>query len=198
MWCKYFLGKPVIAAKLAPSAWRLKLFDLSLQIPPCRGVPYIVHDSRVVDAGSRQEVIQHADAARAIIGPIAISDSLAGWLACGFIMLFCFVLMPGTGGGDVKLLAMIGAGLGLEDGLTALLWTCTLGAISSLAVVIWQVGAWTILKGAVHRAALLIRAKGWVPWTTEQKQVLNQRFRLGPCALLAVLITRAGTLYGGL
>ena len=126
--------------------------------------------------------------------PISLSDSLAGWLACGFLMLLCFVLMP-VGGGDVKLLAMIGAGLGLEDGLTALLWTCTLGAISALAAVIWQLGAWTILKGAVHRAALLIRAQGWVPWTTEQKLVLNQRFRLGPCALLAVVITRAGILY---
>ena len=129
--------------------------------------------------------------------PIALTDSLAGWLACGFLMLLCFVLMP-VGGGDVKLLAMIGAGLGLEDGLNALLWTFTLGAISALAAVIWQVGAWTILQGAVHRAALLIRAKGWVPWTTEQKQVLNQRFRLGPCALLAVVITRAGVLFGWL
>ena len=129
--------------------------------------------------------------------PIALTDSLAGWLACGFLMLLCFVLMP-VGGGDVKLLAMIGAGLGLEDGLNALLWTFTLGAISALAAVIWQVGAWTILQGAVHRAALLIRAKGWVPWTTEQKQVLNQWFRLGPCALLAVVITRAGVLFGWL
>lgn len=129
--------------------------------------------------------------------PIALTDSLAGWLACGCIMLLCFVFMP-VGGGDVKLLAMIGAGLGLEDGLNALLWTCTLGAISAMATVIWQVGAWTILKGAVHRAGWLIRARGWVPWTTEQRQVLNQRFRLGPCALLAVVITRAGVLFGWL
>jgi Flp pilus assembly protein protease CpaA len=127
--------------------------------------------------------------------PIALTDSLAGWLGCGLLMLLCFVWMP-VGGGDVKLLAMIGAGLGLEDGLNALLWTCTLGAISALAVVIWQVGAWTLLKGTVYRAALLIRAKGWVPWTTEQRQVLNQRFRLGPCALLAVVITRAEVLFG--
>ena len=129
--------------------------------------------------------------------PLAFTDSLAGWLACGLLMLLCFVLMP-VGGGDVKLLAMIGAGLGLEDGLTALLWTCTLGAISALASVIWQVGAWTILKGAVHRAVMLIHAQGWVPWSTEQKEVLNQRFRLGPCALLAVVITRAEVLLAGL
>lgn len=121
--------------------------------------------------------------------PLAFTDSLAGGLACGGLMLLCFVFMP-VGGGDVKLMAMIGAGLGLEDGLTALLWTCTLGAIAALATVIWQVGAWTILRGTFQRVILLIRAQGWVPWTTEQRQVLNQRFRLGPCALLAVVLTR--------
>lgn len=128
--------------------------------------------------------------------PIAITDSLAGWLACGLIMLLCFVLMP-VGGGDVKLLAMIGAGLGLEDGLTALLWTCTLGALTAAAAVIWQVGAWTILQGFMGRVGLFIRARGWVPWTDGQRLVLNQRFRLGPCALLAVLITRADVLFAG-
>ncbi len=129
--------------------------------------------------------------------PIAITDSLAGWLACGLIMLLCFVLMP-VGGGDVKLLAMIGAGLGLEDGLTALLWTCTLGAITAASAVIWQVGAWHLFRGTIQRVSQFIRAKGWVPWTPEQKQVLNQRFRLGPCALLAVLFTRAEILLSGL
>ena len=125
--------------------------------------------------------------------PIAFTDALAGWLACGLLMLFCFVLMP-VGGGDVKLLAMLGACLGLEDGLTTLLWTCTLSAIVAAAAVIWQVGAWTILKGTLHRASLLLRARGWVPWTLDQKEVLTQRFRLGPCALAAVLFTRAATL----
>jgi prepilin peptidase CpaA len=129
--------------------------------------------------------------------PLAFTDALAGWLACGLLMLLCFVFMA-VGGGDVKLLAMIGAGLGLEDGLNALLWTCTLGAISALASVIWQVGAWTILRGAVHRTGMVIRARGWVPWSTEQKEVLVQWFRLGPCALVAVVITRAEVLLAGL
>lgn len=125
--------------------------------------------------------------------PISVADSLAGWGACGGIMLICFVLMP-VGGGDVKLLAMIGAGLGLEDGLTALLWTCTFGALSAAAATIWQVGAWTILRGTLVRIGMLVTARGWVPWSPEQKQVLNQRFRLGPCALLAVIVTRAEVL----
>lgn len=125
--------------------------------------------------------------------PIAWTDSLAGWAACGGIMLLCFVLMP-VGGGDVKLLAMVGAGLGLEDGLTALLWTCTLAAVLAAATTIWQVGVWNLIRGTFLRLGLLATAQGWVPWTSEQKQILNQRFRLGPCALLAVLITRSEVL----
>jgi Flp pilus assembly protein protease CpaA len=125
--------------------------------------------------------------------PIAWTDSLAGWAACGGIMLLCFVLMP-VGGGDVKLLAMMGAGLGLEDGLTALLWTCTLGAVLAAATTIWQVGAWNIVRGTMVRLGLLLTARGWVPWSLEQKQVLNQRFRLGPCALLAVILARSEVL----
>ena len=118
---------------------------------------------------------------------ITLSDALAGWFACGLIMLVCFVLLN-IGGGDVKLMAMLGACLGLEDGLNALLWTCTIAAISAAATVIWQVGAIELLKGTGHRIRMLVQAKGWVPWSPEQRQVLHQRFRFGPSALAAVLL----------
>lgn len=121
---------------------------------------------------------------------ITLSDALAGWLACGLIMLVCFVLLN-VGGGDVKLMAMLGACLGLEDGLSALLWTCTIAAIAAAATVIWQVGAWELMKGAGHRLQMLVQAQGWVPWSPEQRKVLNQRFRFGPSALAAVLLIYA-------
>lgn len=127
--------------------------------------------------------------------PLAWNDSLMGWAACGGLMLMCFVLMP-VGGGDVKLMAMLGAGLGLEDGLTALLWTCTLGALLAVGTVIWQVGVVSIMHGTLRRMKFVLTAHGWIPWTDEQKQILNQRFRLGPCALVAVVITRLPVLLG--
>ncbi len=118
---------------------------------------------------------------------IAPGDALAGWLVCGFMMLVCYVLLN-VGGGDVKLIAMLGACMGLEDGLNAMLWTCTLAAIAATATVIWQVGAWELLKGTGHRLKMLIQARGWVPWSAEQRTVLNQRFRFGPSALAAVVL----------
>ena len=42
------------------------------------------------------------------LGLIPLSDSLLGLLACGLVMLVCFVLFK-IGGGDVKLIAMLGA-----------------------------------------------------------------------------------------
>jgi prepilin peptidase CpaA len=58
---------------------------------------------------------------------ITPGDAFSGWWICGLIMLVCYVLLN-VGGGDVKLIAMLGACLGLEDGLNALLWTCTIAA----------------------------------------------------------------------
>lgn len=121
--------------------------------------------------------------------PINWADALAGWLACGLIMLLCYTLMS-VGGGDVKLMAMLGACLGLEQGLIALLWTCTVAAIAAIAEVVWKMGAMTILRGVVVRFGQVFRAGGWVPWAPEQRQILNQRFRFGPCALIAVLLTK--------
>jgi len=122
--------------------------------------------------------------------PITPGDAFAGWLVCGVIMLLCYVLMA-VGGGDVKLIAMLGACMGLEDGLNAMLWTCTLAAVAAVANVIWRVGAWTLLQGTLHRVAVLVRAKGWVPWTPEQRKILDQRFRFGPAALAAVILIQA-------
>src|ERR1041385_6473577 len=47
------------------------------------------------------------------LGWLPLTDSLLGFAACGALMTVCFVLF-GAGGGDVKLLAMIGSLVGLE------------------------------------------------------------------------------------
>ena len=83
-------------------------------------------------------------------------------------MLTCFLLSD-MGGGDVKLLAAVGAFLGLQHGLTALLWTIVLGGVTGLAMLIWQVGAGRILVGTARHLALVVRSRGWVPLETAER-----------------------------
>jgi prepilin peptidase CpaA len=86
---------------------------------------------------------------------------LSGFLACGFVMLLCFVFFP-VGGGDVKLVAMIGAFLGVDHGIEVLLWTFVLGAVIAIAMLIWRVGIVELLRLTIGRAWIYLRTAGQV------------------------------------
>ena len=130
----------------------------------------------------------HFDTAGPHFDSTGLSDGLLGLSSCGGIMLACFLLSD-MGGGDVKLLAMVGAFLGLQAGLTALLWTMVLGGVLGLSVVIWKVGAGKILTGTLHHLRLVIRARGWVPLESQERVPLQRTLFLAPAALAGVLLT---------
>src|SRR5687767_13335666 len=44
-----------------------------------------------------------------LVGWLSVSDAFGGFLVCGLFMVVCLVLFPVIGGGDVKLIAMMGA-----------------------------------------------------------------------------------------
>ncbi len=143
-------------------------------------------------AGSAAVAGGWADAARlADLGWIPISDSLLGFSACGLLMLACFVMFR-VGGGDVKLLAMSGAFLGLEQGITAMLWTFVLGGCMGLIVLIWRVGPWRLFLQTFQQLAWSLRLGGWQPLTDAQRAELQPPLFLAPCALAAVAIVRFG------
>lgn len=120
-------------------------------------------------------------------GTPALEDSLKGFAVCGGLMLICFVLF-GLGGGDLKLIAMMGAFLGFERGVDALLWTLVLGGVLGGAVIVWQIGFVNILVATCRQLGRMWRARGWVPLDAEARQPLKQTLFLAPAALLAVLI----------
>ncbi len=86
-------------------------------------------------------------------GVPGLLDSAAGFLACGLVMLFCFVLFN-IGGGDVKLIAMIGAFLGLEKGIETMLWTFVLGSLMGAAYLIWQIGFLRMVRKCIQHLFL--------------------------------------------
>jgi prepilin peptidase CpaA len=127
-------------------------------------------------------------------GRDGLEDSLAGFAACGAILLVCFVLFQ-IGGGDVKLLAMVGAFLGLHQGIEAMLWTFVLGSVAGVAVLIWQLGAFRIVRKVAEQIRYVFRARGWVPLTRAEREPLRRTLYLAPAALVAVCIVVGNAQY---
>jgi len=120
-------------------------------------------------------------------GQSGFEDSVKGFFVCGILMLVCFVLFQ-LGGGDLKLIAMMGAFLGFERGVEALLWTLVLGGILGSAVVVWQLGFINIVTATAKHAVRMWQTRGWVPLDDKARQPLKQTLFLAPAGLVAVLI----------
>ena len=114
-------------------------------------------------------------------------ESLAGFLVCGSIMLVCFLLFN-MGGGDVKLIAMMGAFLGVQDGVEAMLWTFVLGGVAAMTVLIWQIGILRIISKTGQHMLLVLRARSWIPLTREEREPLRRCLFLAPSAFVAVCV----------
>jgi len=123
------------------------------------------------------------------LGWVGLADSLAGFLACGAVMLVCFVLFQ-VGGGDVKLMAMMGAMLGTERGILAMLWTFVLGACTALVVLIWRLGPGRLFRLALRQVLWMVRLGGFSPLSAEEQAELKPPLYLAPCGLGAVMIVQ--------
>ena len=117
-------------------------------------------------------------------------DSLSGLLACGALMVVCCLFFPDIGGGDVKLLAMIGTWLGWEKGMEALLWTFVLCACFSLVLLVWRIGPLTTASRVVRLLASRLRLLWLPPLSEEEREALRPPMFLAPSAVAAVIIVR--------
>ena len=122
-----------------------------------------------------------------------LSEGLTGWLACGAVMIACYICFPhGIGGGDVKLIALVGAYLGVFQGLEVLLWSLILGASVALIRLVWMLGPMELLRRLKVGIYSVLARGGFGVLTSEEKQLTNTDVFLGPCALVAVLIVQLG------
>lgn len=137
----------------------------------------------------------HEDSAwSATLGIVPWSDSLGGCFACGGVMLLGYVLFPGAiGGGDLKLLALMGSFLGLHSGLESLLWTMIFAGCMAAIVVVWRVGALTILAAFFRTLVDLLRFRR--PTRPEWPALKTDLF-LSPSALAAAVLVRANEWQG--
>jgi len=124
------------------------------------------------------------------LGWIGLESSLYGFLACGLVLVVCYVFFPvgAVGGGDVKLMAMVGAFLGPDRGVKAMLWTFVLGGCMGLVVLIWRVGPLRLLTGAARHLLWTLRLARLDPLTAGERAHLQPPLYLAPSALAAAAI----------
>ncbi|MGQ9574033.1 MAG: A24 family peptidase [Thermoguttaceae bacterium] len=128
-------------------------------------------------------------AAERWLGWVGLGSSLLGFALCGGVLLVCFVLFR-VGGGDVKLIAMLGAFLGAEQGLEAMLWTFVLGACSAVIVLVWRVGPVRLAAALWRHLAWTVRLGRLSTLTPAERAHLQPPLFLAPSALAAALIVR--------
>jgi prepilin peptidase CpaA len=116
-------------------------------------------------------------------GLTAAGLSLLGALICGLGPLVAF-MKGGMGGGDVKLLAAIGALLGPRLGLDAEFYGFVVGALYVPAKLAWQGSLFATLAGVFRMLANPFRPKDARAAAPEG---LKMRVRLGPAILVGTL-----------
>jgi Flp pilus assembly protein protease CpaA len=75
-------------------------------------------------------------AAVAVRSPTVIEAGLGALVGGGVVLLFAIVSRGGMGGGDIKLMAMLGAALGWRGALTALALSQVVGAVIGLGILV--------------------------------------------------------------
>ncbi len=126
-----------------------------------------------------------------LLGTVGLVPSVLGFLTCGFVMLVCYVFLR-VGGGDVKMIAMIGAYLGPERGVEAMLWTFVLGACLGLIVLVWRLGGVALVRALGRQLLWVVRVGVRGPLSKEERAALEPPLFLAPCALAATAIVQSG------
>ena len=135
----------------------------------------------------------HPSAKRLLVerlGWIGLEQSLYGFLLCGVVLLICYVIFGGQiSGGDVKLIAMMGALMGPERGIEAMLWTFVLGFCIAISILVWRVGPLRLVTLSLRRLAGLLRLSAR-PLASEEQALLKLPLSLAPGALAAAVIVQ--------
>ena len=123
------------------------------------------------------------------LGWITLWQSFLGFLLCGVVLLICYVVFAGgISGGDVKMIAMMGALLGPERGIVAMLWTFVLGFCLAICVLIWRVGPLSLVGRLLRMAFGMLRLGIMPPLTPEERAQLKPPLSLAPAALAAAVL----------
>jgi Flp pilus assembly protein protease CpaA len=110
---------------------------------------------------------------RLVLGAIGVGNCIAGTVVCFTLMLFVY-RFSGGGAGDVKLAAALGALLGVELGIAALIYSYIVAGVIVMAWAIWRLGPVFLVKTLGRKIAAFFLPAWFTPPTGEQLQLLQQ------------------------
>ncbi|MCP4570222.1 MAG: prepilin peptidase, partial [FCB group bacterium] len=112
-----------------------------------------------------------------------LKSSLLGF-AVGFVPFFLLYLVGGMGGGDVKLMAAVGAIMGYPFILNAVITSILVGGLVALLIVIWEGKLWQAVK---YLAATV--GKAFVPGLAREPLTAKQNVPFGVAICLGAFLT---------
>ncbi len=105
-----------------------------------------IRDRRIPNQITYSGIVVALSLAVLAFSPVAVFSALAGFLAA-FIFSLLLYLMSGMGGGDVKLLAMVGAFVGWPNIVDVLFYTIVFGVLLAIIYLIITKKMLEMLKG---------------------------------------------------
>lgn len=125
-----------------------------------------------------------------VLGPVGLIPCLAGAVAC-FLALLILYRLSGGGAGDVKLATALGALLGLEQAVEALVFSYLAAGVGILCWLIWSVGPVRLLQAVARKFGSILWPARIAPPSVEARGMLEAKIPLGlffAIGTLAVLV----------
>jgi prepilin signal peptidase PulO-like enzyme (type II secretory pathway) len=126
----------------------------------------------------------------ASLGDIGLSSCLVGGLAC-FSVTLLGAMRSGTGHGDVKLAAAIGALIGWQHGVSAVLYACVAAVLARSVALAWRAGPWAV----AYNLTRYLRPHGESPVpapSVEEQRQLDRPERLAKYFAVGTLASITG------
>lgn len=128
-----------------------------------------------------------------MLGGVGLGECVAGAAVCFLVTLFGYDL-SGGGAGDVKLAAVIGALLGLHDGLFAVAYSYVVAGVAIIAWSTWNNGPLALVKAGARSIGKKLGPLWPFPATSEDRALLVTPVPLGPYFAIGTLLVVLGLL----
>lgn len=122
-----------------------------------------------------------------MLGGVGIGQCLAGAVLC-FIITFLGYRLSNQGAGDVKLATVIGAFLGVQYGVFAVLYCYIVAAIAIVAWATWSQGPMALLQAGFRTIGTFLGPLWPFQPTTEDRGLLLKPIPLGPYFAIGTLL----------